>query len=335
MEKVIVNTIVKNAIRNLKTDPERTVRNLIDMASGFADSRFQAQLYGKIQTMLSNESSAYYALVRDTFSKIDEETLLTFGMNLGYNGLYQGTAKIRKREEEAGHNIPWTVSLAIQEGKVYDRHHLAIRQGEELGIHSWYLFSDHAVHACIDIAARHPDSAFVNFCGSHEIDWSVLDMASELHNLALIVPFDKDADTTCELLRLSGILYGVYYTYQESDLPAIESGTLLEDMEQLHPAFCVLKPKLFSQPSLRQQVYQWITNARLEQRFSTILFDLYEDVKMVDYVISEDPIWVGFDEYGQLHTELGVDHTHGWNIFQKDLPDILKQAFPKRKINKR
>ena len=42
---VLLTTVVKNAIRDLKTDPERTARNLIDMALTFADSRFQQQLY--------------------------------------------------------------------------------------------------------------------------------------------------------------------------------------------------------------------------------------------------------------------------------------------------
>lgn len=331
MEKVLVNTVVKNAIKNIKTDPERTARNLVDMASRFADTRFQKQFYGTIQSMLQNENSAYYSLVRDTLSAVYEETLLTFGMNLGYNGLYLGAENIRKQEESLGYSIPWNISFSIQDERVYDYHHKVIDQGEKLGIHSWYLFSDHGIHACFDIAARHPDSAFVIFCGTQEIDLTVPDYASECRNLALVIPFDKDADLICELLRLSGILYGLYYTYQESDLPAIESGALLEEMEQLNPAVCFFKPKILHQLSLRQQVYQWIAKARTQQKYSAIPFDLYEDVKMVDHVISEDPIWVGFDAYGQLNTELGADHTHGLNIFHKDLPEILEQAFPKRK----
>ena len=147
MEKVLVNTVVKNAIKNIKTDPERTARNLVDMASRFADTRFQKQFYGTIQSMLQNENSAYYSLVRDTLSAVHEETLLTFGMNLGYNGLYLGAENIRKQEESLGYSIPWNISFSIQDERVYDYHHKVIDQGEKLGIHSWYLFSDHGIHA--------------------------------------------------------------------------------------------------------------------------------------------------------------------------------------------
>lgn len=328
MNRILVTTIVKNAIKNLKADPERTTRNLIDMASRFADSRFQKQFYGNIQTMLANENSAYYALVRDSISRIDEETLLTFGMNLGYNGLYLGANKIRKQEQALGFSIPWTVSLTIQEGRVFDPHHKIIQQGEKMGIRSWYLFSDHAIHECISIANKYPESAFVIFCGSHEVGGSVLDIASECRNIALVVPFDKDADVVCDLLRLSGILYGICFSYQESDLPALESGELLEEMQQLHPAVCIFKSKFLCQDTLRQRVYDWIVKTRMEQKFRTIPYDLYGDVKMVDSVISEHPIWVGFDEYGQLNTETGVDRTYGLNIFHNDLPEILKRAFP-------
>lgn len=328
MDKVIVNTIVKNAIKNLKTDPERTMRNLIDMASQFADSPFQKNLYEKLQSMLSNEESGYYSLVRDTLTKIDEETLLTFGMNMGYNGLYKGAAKIRTAEEKRGCHIPWTVSLTIQEGQVCDAHHEIISQGEELGIHCWNLFSDHAIYDCITIADEHPDSAFVIFCDCAELEFPALDLISDSRNIAVVVPFDDDAQVACELLQIAGILYGVSFTYQDSDLPRIENGTLLRKMEQLHPAICLFKPRLLEQQRLRQRVYDWITRTRLEQKFSTIPFELYEDVRLIDSVISGESVWVGFDKYGQLNTENGIDRTCGLNIFRNDLPEILKRAFP-------
>lgn len=331
MNRIMVKTIVKKAIRDIKTDPERTIRNLIDMALNFADSRFQQQFYSNAQSLLANENSGYYTLVKDTITQINEETLLTFGMNLGYNGLYEGAGKIRKAEANEGYNIPWTVSMTITEGKVFDQHHRAIEQGEQLGIHSWYLFSNHGIHECMMLAEQHPDSAFAIFCNSGEISWSILDYADDIRNIAIVVSFDNDADVVCDMLRVSGILYGLYYTYTEKDVAAIESGDLLHDMEQLHPTFSVLKPQFPCQKDLRSHVYSWITKARMEQQFHTIPWELYGDMLLVDEVITNDPCWVGFDEYGQLHTEAGIDRTYGHNIFVNDLPVVLKRAFPKQK----
>lgn len=243
MNRIMVKTIVKKAIRDIKTDPERTTRNLIDMALNFADSRFQKEFYSSAQRLLTNENSGYYALVKDTITQINEESLLTFGMNLGYNGLYEGAGKIRKAEGKDGFNIPWTASLTIAEGKVFDQHHRAIEQGEAMGIHTWQLFSQSGIFECMTLAEKHPDSAFVIFCRSNEISWSVLDYADDLRNIAIVVSFDKDADVVCDMLRVSGILYGISYTYTEKNLPAIESGELLHDMEQLHPHTQSLNPQ--------------------------------------------------------------------------------------------
>ena len=331
MNRIMVKTIVKKAIRDIKTDPERTTRNLIDMALNFADSRFQQQFYSTAQRLLANEDSRYYALVKDTITQVNEETLLTFGMNLGYNGLYEGAGKIRKLETTDLYNTPWVISLTITEGKVFDQHHRAIEQGELLGIHNWHLFSNHGIHECLMLAQKHPDSAFAIFCHSSEISWSVLDYADEIRNIAVVVSYDNDADVVCDMLRVSGILYGLYYTYTDKDIEAIESGELLHDMEQLHPAFSVLLPQFPCQQNLRKRIYSWVTKARIEQKFQTIIWELYEDMLLVDNVISDDPCWVGFDEYGQLHTEEGIDRTYGLNIFVNDLPVVLKRAFPKQK----
>ena len=201
-----------------------------------------------------------------------------------------------------------------------------------MGIHCYHLFSNHGIFECLSLAQHHPDSAFVIFCESHEISWSVLDCAGEIPNIAMMVPFDKDADTVCDMLRLSGILYGLFCTYGEKDLDAIESGELLHNMEQLHPAFSVLKPQFPCQQALRDRVHHWVTRARLQQEFKTIPWELYSDTMLVGSVISEPACWVGFDEYGQLNTENGVDRTYGLNIFLNDLPEILARAFPRQNV---
>ena len=200
-----------------------------------------------------------------------------------------------------------------------------------MGIHTWHLFSNHGIFECLTLAQHHPDSAFVIFCNSNEIGWNVLDYADDIRNISIMVSFDNDADVVCDMLRVSGILYGLYYTYSQKDLECIESGELMHEMEQLHPAFSVLKPQFPCQNTLRDRVYQWIVKARMEQEFKTIPWEMYGDMLLVDSVISEQPHWIGFDEYGQLNTDQGVDHTYGLSIFVNELPDVLKRAFPKQK----
>lgn len=334
VNRIMVNTIVKKAIRDIKSDPERTIRNLVDMALQFADSRFQQEFYSIAQKLLSNEKSAYYALVKDTITQINEESLLTFGMNLGYNGLYDGAKRIRAAKAEAGHNIPWAISMTIAEKKLYDQHHHAVEQGEQLGIHFWHLFSDHGIYECMTLAEHHPDSSFSIFCDSSEITRSVVDYADNIPNIAIVVSFDKQADVVCDMLRTSGILYGIFCSYSEKNLASIESGELLHEMEQLHPTFSVLKPQFSCRNELRERVYSWVTKARLEQEYCTIIWELYGDTLLVDEIISGNPCLVSFDEYGRLHIDHPSDNHCDENLFRTDLPTILKRAFPKQIGNK-
>lgn len=329
MNYVLVKTLVSKAIRDIKTDPERTVRNLVDMALQFSDSRFQRQFFSIASKILSDEHSGYYSLVSDTLTKVNEEALLTVSMNLGYNGLYCGSKYIRSHEAADGYNIPWTVALSVSGEQDQGRVHNIIRQGEGLGIRTWHLFSNKSICDCLTTAAGHPDSAFICFCESDELDMNVLDLATETKNTILLVPYDKHADVTCGLLREGGILYGLYYSYKDEDAEEIESGELIQDMQQLYPAVCVFKPKKDCSAECHNRVYRWIKGIRLEQRFRTILWEMYEDMMLVDEVISDEPCWVGFDSDGQLNTYTKKCANTKWNINSQDLPEILKQAFPR------
>ena len=328
VRRVLIESMIRRTLDDMKENPARGTRNLIELGMNFAKGRFGQQFFRDAQEMQTNENSAYYPMAQDIVTHVDNDRLLTFGMNVGYNGLYEGSKKIRNMEE---HSIPWTISLSITEGKLYDQHHRTIDQGEEMGIHTWHLFSNHGIYECLTLAQHHPDSAFVIFCNSNEIGWNVLDYADDIRNISIMVSFDKDADVVCDMLRVSGILYGLYYTYSQKDLECIESGELMHEMEQLHPAFSVLKPQFPCQNTLRDRVYQWIVKARMEQEFKTIPWEMYGDMLLVDSVISEQPHWIGFDEYGQLNIDQGVDRTYGLNIFVNELPEILKRAFPKQK----
>ena len=84
--RILIETIVRKTLREIKASPGRSTRNLIDMALNFSEGRFQRNFFEAAQTMLTNEKSPYYELIRDTVAHVDCERLLRFGMNVGYHG---------------------------------------------------------------------------------------------------------------------------------------------------------------------------------------------------------------------------------------------------------
>ena len=90
MSRMLVETVVKKALKSIKESPERGIRNLVDMALQFSEGRFQINFFTVTQTMFQNENSAYYGLVRNVVAYTDSDRLFTFGMNLGYNSCTEG-----------------------------------------------------------------------------------------------------------------------------------------------------------------------------------------------------------------------------------------------------
>lgn len=333
ISRILIETTVRKAIRDIRESPERSIRNLVDMALNFSDGRFQKEFFYTSQQMLENENSAYYSLIRNMVEHTDEEKLLTFGMNLGYNGSILGARQIRQIEAAEDYNIPWSISLEMGADslpKNQGRYHAMIEEGERLGIFTWFLFSHDQAHDCLSLAAAHPNEAFVVFCSAGEITWTLIDCASELNNLMLAVPMDEDAPMVCSLLQEAGLLYSLYTTYGAADLPKIESGDWFYDMEQMHPVFSVFIPKRECPKETQRRAYDAIHKARMAQTHATMLWEMYQDNLLIDRIISEDGCWAGFFADGRLHgiNDHGEEKTYGF--MEAPLEKLFRQAFPKK-----
>ena len=92
--QILIETIVRKAIRDIRDSPKRSTRNLIDMALNFSEGRFQSRFFETAQSMLRDENSAYYRLIPDMVVNVDTEKIIHFGINLGYNSCTAGAKKI-------------------------------------------------------------------------------------------------------------------------------------------------------------------------------------------------------------------------------------------------
>ena len=91
--QILIETIVRKAIRDIRDSPKRSTRNLIDMALNFSEGRFQSRFFEMAQSMLRDENSAYYRLIPDMVVNVDTEKIIHFGINLGYNSCTAGAKK--------------------------------------------------------------------------------------------------------------------------------------------------------------------------------------------------------------------------------------------------
>ena len=238
--------------------------------------------------MLQNDKSHYYALIKDTVDHVEEQHLLDFGMNLGYNSCTIGASIIRKIEKTEGYNIPWMLALQLNPER-QERYETVLTQGEIMGIHTWLLIVEQTPEAALELTERHLDSAFILLCHPEDVTSTFLEYASSCTNLMIVVRTGEGCAASCARLRKSRLLYAVCTCYDEHDVKQIENGELFEDTEQMHPVFTALYAAKDCPLSVRKRVLHAVTQARNEQCYQTIAWELAFDSEYIDSIISSEP----------------------------------------------
>lgn len=329
LNRLLIENTLRKTINQIKTDPERGIRNAVDMALNFSNGRFQKHFLTMVQRMLTNQHSCYYRMIPDHLAHIDTECLITFGMNVGYNSCTYGATKIRSIEEQEQFNIPWTISLSLS-GADYLKHKASyrslIQQGQELGIYTWTLHSHGETYTLLELIEAFPDCAFALFCSPEEITNILLDEASSLSNLMFVVDYNEYIENACSLLRTGKFLYSISVSYDAETVDDILSGDLLSDIEPLYPSFTIFHAASRCPQFIQSTVYEYIQNTRLEQTYRTIPFELIHDTKFIDSIISNETVSVWFDREGVLHS-LSAEQPQEdrLSFFHYPLRDLLKK----------
>ena len=332
MNQALIETTVKQAIKRIQDDPERSIRNLVDMGLLFSNGKFQQRFLEVIQQMLQNEQSSYYRLISDLIANVDSKRITTFAINLGYNSCTRGARMIRKIESEQGYNVPWSIFLTIDDRnfrKHEDEYFSLFEQGQSLGVYTWFLFSNQGMESCLKLAEKYTDNAFLIFCHPNDITPALLDEAVELYNIMFVVAYENETDQTCNLLRKRNFLYSIYYSYTEDDMVEILNGNILADIQELHPVFTLFHPSNDCPLPIQQLVYEFVLETRMKQNYITIPFDLIHDMKYIDEIISEDASFIFFDKNGFCFSKLTGFSETTYNFLEYSLVDMLKSIVPK------
>lgn len=63
--RTLIQTVVRQKLNAIKSDPERSLRNLVDMGLSFAAGSEQKRFLQQAQRTLQDENSAYYRIIYD------------------------------------------------------------------------------------------------------------------------------------------------------------------------------------------------------------------------------------------------------------------------------
>lgn len=278
--RLAIENVVKNSLANIEDNPERSLRNLVDMALQFAKDDSQRAFFRNIQKMLFDENSGYYILLKDVIQNVDKGRLQRFGINLGYNGCILGINKIKKYIRENKIKKPWIMNIDTDKNiSNYDKF---IEEGENNGIYIWSVITSRDKVADLKMAARHKESAFIIFVNGKDMTEEFIESALEVDNIMIVIPYDEVAEDISNILRKNKILYSVYYEYNKEDCKKIKDGEMIEKIQMLHPLFTFFIASENIEQNIKEDIYKYIFKARCEQIYNTILFDLYGDLNNIN-----------------------------------------------------
>lgn len=330
MTRSLIERLVRGKLNDLKESPERTTRNLVDMALNFSNGRFQKHFFEIAQEMLHNESSPYYQLVYHVASNVQKERLLTFGMNVGYNSFTYGAKIICKQENLNGYNIPWCVTLELDAITLMnhpEHYHKLLNDGKSLGIYTWNIFTYGQIINFLPLMEMNSDCAFLLFCKPEEITNDLLDNLSDIHNFMFVVEYDEAKTDTFSVLQNRKFLYSSYFHYSAEDVDDICSNEILCSIDSTNSVFAFFLPEESCTKNNLQNVCKYTEKTLHNPTYKTLPFEFIADNRRINSIISEDSCTAWFLQSGQLKEHLQFNH------FNQSLSKIFKTAFPKNKIN--
>lgn len=328
-----IETAVDKGLRDIQRDPERSIRNLVDLGRNFSRGRFQKHFLTTAQTMLRNRDSAYYTATKNAVAHVDHAVLKSFGINIGYNSFTRGAREIRRQEASLRINIPWTISLeydASADGLSLQTLGRIVSQGRQLGIMTYIIFCRAEHIATVQaLFAAHRDCAFVLYVQpSEHTPLYLAPLAQHKNIMVSLCQEDASFEQGCAVLREQACLYGAHGEVTAANQSHTMSAAWLERAVGAGCVFGFLLAAPSATPAAKESLYQYVRDIRDGQRHPIFLMDYYADTLYIDHVISEQSCFMGINAHGQVYTTDPLQLT-GKNIQDRSLLAILRQVMPR------
>lgn len=293
--RALVERTVSMALEDMLSDSRRTVRRLVDLGLTLCRGPFEQMFFAACKATLSDSDSAYYGALEQAVRELNRKTLLTMGVNVGFEGCSRGSRKIREKEKALGCNIPWAISLAAGDGALSrSRVQSLVSQAGELGIHVFVLEDFHLPQQELEgLLADNPTCAFFLLTRAGR-RWEP-ESLGQCHNVVLLFTRgDAPLEGQTAGLRQAGMPCGLCLDYTHPE----ELDALLAEAESAAPVLVVLRGENASGEA-RQAVYRRVLEIRTAGTHPFLVLEMESDLMAIDTVISAGSCRLSFDPQGR------------------------------------
>ncbi len=323
--KMIESTIDKT-IREIKTNPAKGVKSIVDLAKRFASSPVQKDLAITLETMLGNPTSPYHTIIPSLINHVNSKTLKTYIMNMAHNSWSHGGKKIQQYKRVYNHNIPWTITFDFRpetDSKLSTNTLLDIvEQGKKLGIYTYLIYTND-FNDFAPIIKRNPDVAFMLFLPPEIITTKNIYQLASYSNTFFSVLYQPGINTrafklTTNLLFENQLLFGSYSYYNNDNIDYILKNRWIDEVALSSSPFALL----IQSPNISQTnaslIHDYIYNSKLNQQHHLLLVDLYEDIAKIGNQLSAIPRIITITSSGSIIPTLS-DEADNRNILNTPL----------------
>lgn len=323
MARAMIEPLINKVLHDLKNDPERSLRNVVDLILSFPNGRFSNNMFEMLQKMLTNENSAYYTLINKIVSYLDMENLKEFSINAGYNACTSGAKTIRELSRENNCCIPWI--LLIETDKQHSKQTAdIIKQAKELGIYMFAVIDDDVSEETAEIIRVYNECAFVLFTEASSVSDRTIAMFEDIKNVLASIHGTKDElSSATDALRENHKFFAVHDFYDDENCHSVFTEEKLNYFEDYTETFLFCMPTRKCSQETLDYMSSNAKKVRDEQKHSYVMMDVYNDTLTIDKMISGNNFSVIIDVEGNLYSNK-EDGTK-YNINDMPLLDVLKK----------
>ena len=267
-----IHIAVSKAMEDMQSNTKRSIRNLIDLGLLFAKSENQKWFYSAAKKVIANPQNPYNSFAARMLANVDNDTVKTVGLNLGYNSLTYGAEKLKKRQDDLGFPVPWFLIFEFCESgpDFFQQMERLIMEGRELGIYSYIACPREKddMKAICEIAERFEDCLFIIKATSDLITEQTAEMLGKMRNAMISIQM-SDKPLCCEnnvnafhLLKENRCLYGFHVSYNESTAERVTAPGYIDAAIGLGNLFGVYIAENGVSPICRNSVYAFACHTR-------------------------------------------------------------------------
>lgn len=326
LARAMAETLVNKVVMDIKSDPERGLRNIIDLALMVPRGKFSQNLFGIVQRILADEKSAYYTLVKKVAGNVDSENLKKFTFNIGYNSCTCGARYIRSNTNTLGFPIPWSISINMS---FSDNSTGAIKkiisEGKSLGIYLYMIYGKNCIaNSMSEIYRDNDECAFIIFADSDEI--SDINKLEGINNILISINGSdrKIMAQAADSLHRYSRFFACHRFYNDSNIDLLTSDKELESAEDFTNSFVFYLPEDNCSIDGCIKMKSCLRSLRDSQKYAYIPIDLRSDLPEIDDTICKNSYSIYFREDKRISISNGLILNKVYDISTCSLSDILK-----------